>query len=187
MAITIEPLSDANFDLWLEFFDARALKDNPDWDGCYCQAYLNSSEDEAEIEKSGMAYQDAFRKKACERQAARIMQGYVAIDNGKVIGWMASGPGKHYVKFPEVAEKTARVICFTIDPLRRGEGLATSLLKYGLEDLKSRGFSKVESKGVPEGLAASTNYPGPISMYEKFGFKTVETFDDGYALMELIF
>lgn len=187
MAITIEPLSQSNSDLWLKFFDERALKDNPDWDGCYCQSYLNSEEDDKAFPTSGLTEAEFLRARACDRLTRNATPGYVAIDNEAVVGWMAAGPGELYKRFPKPDLGVARIICFTIDPLRRGEGIAHALIEFGLADLKSRGFTKVESKGVPEGLAASANYSGPISMYEKYGFSTVETFDDGYALMELIF
>jgi ribosomal protein S18 acetylase RimI-like enzyme len=184
MQFTVESLSDSNMPLWLDFFDQRALKDNPDWDGCYCQAYLNSKEDEAAIEASGVPYQEAFRKLACERQISKIMQGYVAIQSGKVIGWLEAGPGKNFPNFPPTTDLVARAICFTIDPQHRGVGLAKALLTFALDDFKNRGFEKLEVRGVPEGQDAPRYYPGAIKMYEKFGFVVSQQFDDGYVLME---
>lgn len=185
MTISIEALSAENMPLWLDFFDKRALKDNPDWDGCYCQAYLNSKEDEAAIEASGVPYQEAFRKLACERQISKKMQGYIAIENGNVVGWLEAGPGNNFPNFPQTTEKVARAICFTIDPEHRGKGLAKSLLTFAIDDFKSRGYEKLEVRGVPEGLPAPRYYPGAIKMYEAFGFKISHQFDDGYVLMQL--
>lgn len=177
MTLEIQPLSDSNFDLWLNFYDGRALKNNPEWDGCYCQFYLNTESDEVSAKNR--------RDLACSRKASGTMQGYVAIENNAVYGWMAAGPSNNYPKIPKGDPTTARVVCFTIDPKRRGQGIATSLLKFGIDDLRMRGFKKVEARGVPEGKADPTNYPGPISLYEKHGFSVAQVFDDGYSLMEL--
>ena len=185
MPMQIEPLDSENMPLWLDFFDKRALKDNPDWDGCYCQAYLNTKEDEAAIEASGVPYQEAFRKLACERQISKKMQGYVAIENGDVVGWLEAGPGKHFPNFPTTTDEVARAICFTIDPEYRGKGLAKSLLTFAIEDFRNRGFKTLEVRGVPEGLEAPRYYPGAIKMYETFGFKITHQFENGYVLMEL--
>ncbi len=180
----VEAVSEANFHLWLDYFDNRALKDNAEWDGCYCQAYLFTADEEKSIDDSEIAYKEVYRQYACDRVKTRAMQGYIAVEDGKVIGWLAAGPANNYPKFPKTDPTTARAVCFVIDPDRRGEGLASGLLEYGIMDLRNRGFTSIEARGVPDGKSIAANYPGPISLYEKFGFKKVLTFDDGYSLMK---
>lgn len=186
MSFHIEPLNSENMPLWLDFFDNRALKDVPDWDGCYCQAYLNTKEVEEQISASGIPYQKEFRRLACERLETKVMQGYVAIEDGKVIGWMACGPGANYPGYEEWQKSeptTARIPCFTIDIDRRGQGIARSLLQYGLNDLATRGFKWVEAKGIHQGENNARNYPGPIKLYESFGFKALTKIDERSSLM----
>lgn len=183
MPIHIEPLSNENLPLWLDFFDNRALKDVPDWDGCYCQAYLNTKEVEEQITASGIPYEKEFRRLACERTEEKFMQGYIAIKDGSVIGWMACGPGNNYPGWPKCELTTARIPCFTIDIQHRGKGIARALLEFGLDDLAVRGFKKVEAKGIHEGENNARNYPGPIKLYESMGFAKALQFDERSSLM----
>ena len=143
-----------------------------------------TAEEEQEIDNSGVAYQKVYREKACDRIKTKSMQGYIAIEDNKVIGWLAAGPANNYPKFPKTDLLTARAVCFVIDPGRRGEGIASDLLQFGISDLRARGFKVLEARGVPEGKTIAANYPGPISLYRKFGFTAAQTFDDGYTLMK---
>jgi ribosomal protein S18 acetylase RimI-like enzyme len=175
MTIVVEPLNESNFDKWLEFYDSRALKDNPEWDGCYCQFYFdNESEESSDL-----------RNAACERFANKGMEGFVALSEEKVIGWMAAGPSSLYLKLPFPAPEIARVVCFTIQPEFRGQGIAKALLSFGIENLRARGFKTLEGRGVYETPRESTNYPGPKRLYESLGFKEIMKLSEDFALMRL--
>lgn len=174
MPITVETLNSENFERWLEFFDSRALKDNPEWDGCYCQFYFdNNSEESSDL-----------RNAACERFAQQKMQGFVAIDQNRVIGWMAAGPSGNY-SFPNPDITSARVVCFTIQPDYRGQGVSKALLTFGVENFRTRGFKVVEGRGVYKEGPQTSNYPGPKRLYESVGFTEVMKLNDDFGLMRL--
>lgn len=175
MSVTIQPLNTENFDKWLEFYDSRALKDNPEWDGCYCQFYFdNDSEESSDL-----------RNAACERFSQQKFQGFVALSKGEVIGWMAAGPSILYSKLPNPDISVARVVCFTIQPEFRGQGVAKALLTFGVENLRSRGFTSIEGRGVYKEGPQTSNYPGPKRLYESVGFTEITKLSDDFALMRL--
>ena len=178
MSFHIEALSNENMTLWLDFFDNRALKDNDDWDGCYCQHDLNTQEIEDQVVASGIPYQEEFRRFACKRSEEKLMQGYLAIENGRAIGWLAAGPGINYIRWPRCDSNTARIICFTVQPDARGQGVMRSLLEYALKDLTDRGFTRFEAKGISEEVTDERNFRGPIKLYREYGFESVSKLDD---------
>ena len=55
---------------------------------------------------------------------------------------------------PEADGTLARILCFTIDPARRGEGLSGQLLDLFINDSSVRGFETVEA--APNDSAYST-------------------------------
>lgn len=188
MANSIEPLTKENFDAWLEFFDKRALKDNPKWDGCYCQHYLHSDtemSEQEEIRSSGVSLAEFNREKSCKRISNNSLQGYLAFENGKVIGWLSAGAAEIYKQFPSSEEGEARVICFTIDPNYRNQGIAKALLQFAISDLKGKGFKFITGRGVYQVESESKNYPGPISLYESVGFREIIKLSDDFGLMRL--
>ena len=43
--VTIRPLSEAETHKFLSFMDGPAFTSQPQWQGCYCQEYLNTKEE----------------------------------------------------------------------------------------------------------------------------------------------
>ena len=183
MPFTVEPLTSENMPLWLDFFDNRALKDNDDWDGCYCQHDLNTQEIEDQVVASGVPYPEEFRKFACKRAEEKLMQGYLAIENGAAIGWLSAGPGINYIRWPKCDEKTARIICFTVQADARGKGVMRALLDYALTDLTARGFNRIEARGISEEVKDERNFRGPIKLYREYGFEVAEKIDEVASLV----
>ena len=178
--VEIRRLSSDELEPFLEFMDGPAFKSQPQWQGCYCQFYLNTpQQNDDEQAKSGLN-----RELACDRINAGTMQGYVAYDGGKVIGWMAANRANNFVILPETDDSVARIICFVIEQEHQGRGVATALLKFALADLADRGFETVEAAPLASGEFVSWGYRGPRSMFEKAGFVPGPMLDDKHILLQ---
>jgi len=178
MNIEIRKLSVDLLDDWLYFFDNTAFSDNNEWAGCYCMCYhWNEALDNKkrwDCSKSGAMYN---RKCAVKFIKKGIMQGYLAYYDGKVIGWCNVNDKQIYdsVNFSlpwEDSEKGKRIksiVCFCIAPDLRGKGIASRLLEKLCADATDDEYEYIEA--YPFNHNDNNAYHGPISMYEKNGFK----------------
>lgn len=162
--LTVDSLHD-----FLEYFDHTAFSDGSKWSGCYCQFYLNTDE----YNDSKQATPESNRESACDRVESGHMDGYLAYQDGKVVGWTAAGASKLFPALPDADDKLARVLCFVIHPDHRGEGVATGLLEHAVKDLAERGFAAVEAAPYTQPEQLAKNYRGHLSMYKKAGFEEV--------------
>ena len=163
--VEIKALETEDLHEFLDFFDHRAFANDPDWDGCYCQSFLNDQPAwDGESDPKPI-----LRQSSCDKISQGKMQGYLAYENNKVVGWCAAGESKLF-NLPEADEKLARVVCFVIEEGFRGRGIADQLLGFALKDLTSKGFAEVEAKPVRPEDKTKMNFRGPYSMYLKHGF-----------------
>jgi GNAT superfamily N-acetyltransferase len=163
--------------------DGPAFQSQPQWAGCHCQFYLNTQEQNQDpASKQGLN-----RERMCDRVNAGTMQGYLAFEGEKVIGWMAANQASNFVALPPAPETVARILCFSIEQGHQGKGVATQLLAYGIEDLKARGFEIVEAAPLAAGEFVSHGYRGPLSMFLKAGFVEGPMIDDDHILVHMNF
>lgn len=111
------------------------------------------------------------------------MQGYLAYEGDKVVGWMAANSFKNFVALPPGPENVAAIICFVVEKEHQGKGVATRLLDYALEDLPNQGYVAVNSAPLASGEFHEWGYRGPRSMFEKAGFEPGPMIDDKHILM----
>ena len=174
----IKRLNVETLDDFLGYFDHRAFLEDPNWDGCYCQFYLNTPEQNAlEGDKA-----EVNRASACSRVETSDMDGYLAYEGDKVVGWCASGSSLLYPGLPGADEKVARILCFNVDPDRRGQGVSGIILDLIIEDLSSRGFEAVEA-GPNQNTYSDKSYRGSFGMFRKRGFESVAELEDGFVLV----
>lgn len=184
MNISVCKLSPELLNDWLSYFDNDAFSDNDEWCGCYCMCYHWDSE----LQKLRGWDCDINSAALNREQAIRLieggrMQGYLAYAQGKVVGWCNSNNKQAYknVNFnfseevPDNGEKIKSIVCFSVAPEYRGCGVATALLEYAIKDAKSDGFDLIEA--YPFAHNENHAYHGPLSMYEKYGFKHVNQID----------
>lgn len=178
MEFTLKRLSVETLHEFLDYFDHRAFLNDEDWAGCYCQAYLNPpGTDEESVFGEGRA-----RQAACDRVATGKMDGYLAFNKGRVVGWCAAANSKLFEALPEADETVARILCFNIDPDFRGQGLAGQILDLVIEDLIDRGFAAAEA-GPRDEEISEKSFQGTLSMFESRGFEKVHQFDQGHFLV----
>jgi ribosomal protein S18 acetylase RimI-like enzyme len=163
--VNIKALEAEDLHEFLDFFDHRAFANDPDWDGCYCQSFLNDQPAwDGESDPKPI-----LRQSSCDKISQGKMQGYLAYEDDRVVGWCAAGESKLF-NLPEADEKLARVVCFVIEEGFRGRGIADQLLGFALKDLTAKGFAEVEAKPVRPEDKSKMNFRGPYSMYLKHGF-----------------
>ena len=178
MKISICKLTTELLEDWLSYFDKDAFTDNDEWCGCYCMCY--HWDRQLEKERGWDCNKDcaAFnREKAIQFIKSGRMQGYLAYDQGKVIGWCNANSKQEYnnVNFnfveevPDNGEKIKSIVCFSVMPKYRGCGVATALLEYVCKDAQNDGFDLVEA--YPFAHNENHSYHGPLSMYKKVGFE----------------
>lgn len=185
MNLEIKKLSVDLLEDWLYFFDNIAFTDNDEWAGCYCMCYhwnksLNRKK-EWDCSKADASYN---RKCAIDFIRKGKMQGYLAYNNGKVVGWCNANDKKAYdnVNFDLPAEdsgknrKVKSIVCFCISPEVRGNGIASQLLKKVCDEAASDGYDYVEA--YPFHHDSNNAYHGPQSMYEKMGFQSCGSVND---------
>ncbi|MEY3029443.1 MAG: hypothetical protein RL198_840 [Actinomycetota bacterium] len=178
MQISLKRLNPESLHDFLEYFDHRAFLNDDDWAGCYCQAYLNPPETNAEdVFGEGKA-----RQAACDRVAAGSMDGYLAYQGDRVVGWCAAASSLMFQALPGADEKVARILCFNVDPDLRNQGLASAILDLVIADLSSRNFEAIEAAPRAEDFS-ERSFQGTPEMFEKRGFETVTELETGQYLM----
>ena len=177
--VEIRRLSADELEPLLAFMDGPAFKSQPQWQGCYCQFYLNTPEQNDDpAAKAGLN-----RERMCDRVNAGTMQGYVAKEGETTVGWVAANQANNFSVLPPTDASVARILCFAVDEEFQGRGVATALLNFALKDLAERGFSSVEAAPLASGEFVRWGYRGPLSMFLKAGFEQGPQIDDKHVLV----
>lgn len=178
--VEVRRLTPAELEDFLVFMGGPAFATNPQWAGCYCQYYLDGVDDQAP--EAGKA--EINRQKACDRITSGAMSGYLAYEGDRVIGWLAANRGNNFKMLPPTSESTARMLCFVIGEEHQGQGVATQLLNYAVEDLRAQGFAAVEAAPLASDEFASWAYRGKLSTFLKAGFEAGPMIDDKHVLVQ---
>jgi ribosomal protein S18 acetylase RimI-like enzyme len=163
--VNIKSLEADDLHSFLDFFDHRAFANDSDWDGCYCQAFLEQPAWDGVSDPKPV-----LRQASCDKINQGKMQGYLAFEGDKLVGWCAAGESRLFAQLPDAEEKLARVVCFVIDEDYRGQGIANLLLDFAIEDLAKKGFAEIEARPAAIDDTSKQNFRGAWSMYSKRGF-----------------
>jgi len=135
----------------------------------------------------GQGWQDwnaETNRKVLERRASRDpAPGLVAYADGRAVGWVSVGPREDYERL-EHSRVLARlddkpvwsIVCFVVSKSVRGRGVARALLDAAVEFARENGATLVEAYPVDTNsgrVPAANAYTGPLSMYERAGFRLV--------------
>jgi GNAT superfamily N-acetyltransferase len=184
VGVTVFRLCPQRLDDFLSFFDSEAFRDNPEWGFCYCQCFL---EDHSRIDwarRKGTENRDL----ACSRVAANSMQGFLAYESGRVVGWCNAAPRSLFpalIGEPSPSPgRFATVLCFLVDPARRGQGVARALLEGACDGLRADGHTHIEANPRPDAQGDGANHFGPMSLYISAGFAVRREDSDGSVWVE---
>lgn len=175
---------------YFTLFDS-AFRDNPDWDGCYCAFYDDTSGRPFDTEQ----HAESYRSQRRDRLRSGAARGLLAYIDGAPVGWCNVAPRSRVpnlrtfaraVESP--AEDPAVIMCFVIDPDHRGRGVATALARGAVEASRRWRVPWVEAypakaDATTEGLAwTAAFYKGPLSMYLATGFSVVRDMGSWYVV-----
>jgi GNAT superfamily N-acetyltransferase len=123
--------------------------------------------------------------------------GLLAYDADEPVGWCSVGPRPDFGRVlrspilrPEDDEPDVwSVVCFFIDRMHRGSGVATALLKEAIDFARTNGARwleayPVDTSKVPD-RGAATLFTGVVSLFESHGFEEVLRRKDARPVMRL--
>lgn len=161
-----------NKDLVKDYYHLHSQKNGADW--CYCVAWWVESWD-------GWSARTAEENKKLrdELLASGEYDGYLLYLDQDPVGWCQVGRRDRLKKLAWQFEldpdpRAWAITCFLISPEKRHGGLAIDFLGRILNDLRSRGVSRVEAfpkRG--QDLDESDLWNGPESMFIKAGFSII--------------
>jgi len=193
----VTPLTPDRVDDFLRFFDHEqgpAFADNPEWAKCYCHFYQVPRA----IDWPSLPG-DANRLAMRSRIEVGEMEGFLAYENGEVVGWMNAQP-RHKLRYCfdrmriSPTELTCRdfeaaaIVCFVVAPQRRRGGIARTLLAGGSAILAARGIKVIDAFPFKAGAseASADHYHGPLSMFLSAGFAILREEDDLTVVRKLL-
>lgn len=178
MDIIIKKLTPELVEDYLHFFDTTPHDDEIDEHKCYCVCWC-STDHRVETDFSSAAKR---RELARQYVTKGIIQGYLAYQDGKVVGWCNANTKSEcqncisWLRFMQSIEcddpilKVKSIFCYVIAPEMRRKGIATKLLERVCIDAQMDGFDVVESYPKKEFVNVARDFMGPSSMYKKMGF-----------------
>jgi len=102
------------------------------------------------------------------------MCGYMAYEDGKVIGWVNVNNKDKYPRLNDIynnQEKVLSIVCFLVEKEHRGKGIAQKLLNTIIKDAKEKGYPVIEAYPKKKAKSEYGSWNGPYEMYIKNGFE----------------
>lgn len=192
MDIVIKKLSPELVEDYLHFFDVTPHDDGVDQHKCYCVAWC-SADHRMETDFSSV---EKRRELAKQYVSSGIIQGYLAYQDGRVVGWCNANTKSEcrncigWLRFRQSVEgdrpalKVKSIFCFVIAPDMQRKGVATKLLERVCADAKADGFDVVESYPKKEFVDVARDFMGPSVMYKKIGFTICKEINGDEAVMQ---
>lgn len=148
--------------------------------GCWCMTWRVRSGQAWEAAK-GEPNRRAFRRLV---EDGRVF-GALAFDEGEPVGWCNLGPRADYARLlksrvlASPSPASWAVTCFYIPAARRGQGVASALLRHAVGLARRHGAPALEGYPVEPSDAADGRIPaafawtGVRSLFERAGFQDV--------------
>jgi GNAT superfamily N-acetyltransferase len=104
--------------------------------------------------------------------------GLVAYDGREPVGWVSVSPRDDHAALlrspqyrPEKDEDGVwSIVCFVVDKLRQGEGIAAALLEGAVEHARERSAAVLEA--YPH-LVKADDYMGYVDLFRAHGFRVI--------------
>ncbi len=169
MNIIIKRLTPELVEDYLHFFDATPHDDGIDENKCYCVCWC-STDHRVETDFSSAAKR---RELARQYVIKGIIQGYLAYQDSKVVGWCNANTKSecrnciNWLRFMQSVEyddsilKVKSIFCYVIALEMQRKGITTKLLERGYIDAQMEGFDNVESYPKKEFVSTAWYFMGP--------------------------
>jgi len=192
MNIEIRKLTPDLLEDYLYFFETEAHADNPDEDRCYCVCW-SGADHRVETDFSSP---EKRRDLAVQYINSRIIQGYLAYYDGKVVGWCNANRKSDCLnciswlrvmaaknKIESKPENNVKsIFCFAIAPNMKRKGIATKLLEQVCRDAADDGYDFVEAYPHKEFINEFSDFMGPAELYKKHGFIIYEELERKFVM-----
>lgn len=162
---------------FVKYLEALDYQHAPQWSGCFCRFYHTNCSMDAWIARD----RNDNRQETLQAIREGLMHGYLAFENDQLIGWLNANAVSAYprlAKFVEPYVQTqhpAAMVCFVIHPEYRGQGVASGLLRFAINDLMNQGMTEILGFPFEDPEHPQRAYHGSFSMYLKAGFTLVES------------
>ena len=190
MNIEIRKLTPDLLEDYISFFETDAHLDNPHEDRCYCVCWSSADD------RVGTDYSSPEKRRdlAIEYINRGMIQGYLAYEDDKIIGWCNANTRSDCLKCTSwlrfknaviINDKKAdikikSIFCFTIIPDMRQKGIATQLLERVCKEAAKEGFQFVEAYPQQQFKNVFNAHGGPLELYMKSGFEIFQEVNDKY-------
>jgi GNAT superfamily N-acetyltransferase len=174
VAIEVHPLTPARFADLASLFSQGG---DPKW--CWCMYFRVRGLDWSNSTP-------ASNREGLERLSRKgPTPGLVGYRDGQPVGWVSLGPRESYERL-EHSKVLARVddtpvwsiVCFVVARRARRKGVASAMLDAAIGYAREHGARVLEAYPVDTGharVASAAVYRGPLSMFERAGFKVAAT------------
>lgn len=170
----VVPLTSERFSDLAELFEEGG---DPKW--CWCMYFRTPGLDWTNSSPGGN------RERLRALAAREVAPGLIGYRSGRAVGWVSLAPREAYGRL-ERSKLLARVddtpvwsiVCFVVSRTARGQGVAAALLRGAIAYARDAGARVLEAYPVAAGrgrVSPSSAYQGVQSMYERAGFRVVET------------
>jgi GNAT superfamily N-acetyltransferase len=186
MNLTIKPLTPELLEDYLYFFEQEVSHDNPDqdWDRCYCVCF--AGDDQSAMPDPALPEQR--RALATEYINNGKLQGYLAYDDSRVVGWCNANEKTactkcfSWLRFMrdvpvDSGEKVKSVFCFAVAPDMKRKGVASALLNRVCADAAAAGYDAVECYPNAHFANEFDDFRGPAALFDKHGFEIYRELD----------
>jgi len=151
----------------IAFFDHDAFAGKPEWSACYCQCHHAS-------DFGHRSWVDNRADLIAGLSSGRFRAMIARVD-GRVVGWLNCSDRSTSPDHATGSDAgVASILCWAIAPAWRGRGLGRALLDGAIDHLRSTGINIVEGYPIEEPSDAWDAYHGPVELFAKCGFETVD-------------
>lgn len=187
----IRKLMPEDAEAYVNFFDTTPHDDYKPEHTCYCVNWCSANH-----RNLNRPDRDERRAMALDYVRNNILQGYIALSDGKIIGWCNANtksdcqncaglvfaiPDLQRVESaPE--EKVKAIYCFMVAEEYHRQGVARGLLQAVCEDAKNEGFDYIEAYPYKDSSVKWMQFLGFDALYKSEGFEHYEELEDKYVV-----
>lgn len=191
MEIEIKRLTPELADDYVHFFDITPHDQYVDAHKCYCVCWCAD-------DYEGKDFSTAQKRRAAAHDYVRngVIQGYLAYHHGQPVGWCNANTKADCLKCcswrmfmkdvslqdVEAGQKVKSIFCFVIAPHIQRQGIASQLLERAIQDAAAEGYDCIEAYPNKAFESISSDFMGPVQMYERFGFEISAEIEQKYVM-----
>lgn len=195
MEIRIEKLTPQHAEHYASFFDITPHDRNVDEEKCYCVCWAAD-----DFTGKDFSSREKRRELAVQYVKNNIIQGYLAFDGQRIVGWCNANDKyaclkcvawKMFMDYVPLENgslgvRAKSVYCYVISPEYKRQGIATMLLNRVCQDAMKEHYDYVEAYPYKGTGFQSSDFGGYPEMYFKAGFSVVKESEKGLVMRKAL-